>query len=259
MDKMMLFYRFFSLQIRRGKAWRWFLLVGLLPSFIILTNLTFSQPSGWGTGGRAFLFMGITLSFFFTFYILVVSLFFSASVLAEEIEQQTIVFLYTLPMHRSRIILAKFFATLMLTLILVLGSMIPALLLSNHHQLSDFSTIQSMLKICAAALLGTAAYSAFSFFLGTLLKRPILIGLFFVFPWEQFVQYMPGFIQKLSIIYYIKSFLPTALPEKASMLRIFQSTVSPFTAIAVLLSITLLFSWAAAHRSSTREFIMGDR
>lgn len=259
MNTMMTLYKFFFMQIRRGKAWKWFYLVGLTPSFIILVNLTFSHPSGWGSGGRTFLFMGITLTFFFTFYILVVSLFFSASVLAEEIEQQTIVYMYTLPIHRGRIVLAKFLSSLTLTFLLVVGSLVPALLLTNHHRLTDLSTMKSLLIICLTSLLGTVAYSAFSFFLGTILKRPILIGLFFVFPWEQFVQYMPGFIQKLSIIYFLKSILPTALPEKASVLRIFQSTVSSSTAITVLLALSFWFCAAAVYRSCNREYIMGDR
>lgn len=252
-------YTFHAIQLRRGKAWKWFTLIGLLPSLIIIFTLTLSTDGGWGLGGRSFLFLEITLNFFFKFFILLVPLFFSTSVLAEEVEQQTVVYLFTLPISRGRLLLTKFAAAVVHSLWLIGTSLLCALLLTHHHQLTSTDTIKSIGVIWSTALLGTIAYSSFSFFLGVLLRRPMLIGLFFVFPWEQFVQFMPGFIQKISIIYFIKSALPVALPEKASLLRLFQQSTSAPMAVAVLVAISVFFCWAAMKRSHTREYVMGDQ
>jgi len=252
-------YHFFSTQLRRGKAWKWFTLIGLIPSIIIIATLSFSLAGGWGSGDKSNIFLEITLNYFFKFYILLVPLFFSTSVLAEEIEQQTVVYLFTLPIDRGRLLLTKFFATLVHSLWLVGASLLPALILTNQHHLTSFETSKTISVIWLTALLGTLAYSAFSFLLGVLLRRPMLIGLFIVFPWEQFVQFMPGFVQKLSIIYFVKSIMPVALPEKASLLRLFQQTTPAPLAILILIGLSVFFCWAAMARSHKREYIMGEQ
>ncbi len=252
-------YQFYALQLKRGKAWKWFALIGLLPSLIIIATLTFSLSDSWGSGRTSFLFLEITLNYFFKFFILLVPLFFSTSVLAEEVEQQTIVFLFTLPIDRGKLLLAKLSATLVHSISLVAFSLLPSLLLTYHHQLEQFSTIKSVIAIWSSGLLATLAYSSFSFLLGVLLRRPMLIGLFFVFGWEQFVQFMPGFLQKLSIIYFVKSALPVSLPEKASLLRMFQQTTSAPLAIFVLFVLSFLFCWAAMYHARRREYVMGEQ
>lgn len=252
-------YHFFSLQLRRGKAWKWFTLIGLIPSIIIIITLTITTSGGWGSGSKSFLFNEITLNYFFKFYLLLVPLFFSTSVLAEEIEQQTIVFLFTFPIDRGRLLIAKFFSSLVHSMSLVGFSLLPALLLTNQHHLGHFATIKSILVILFTALMGTICYASFSFFLGVLLRHPMMVGLFFVFGWEQFVQFMPGFVQKVSIIYFVKSVLPVTLPEKASILRLFQQSTSAASAILILISFSVLFCLGAMYRSKRREYIMGDQ
>jgi ABC-type transport system involved in multi-copper enzyme maturation permease subunit len=249
----------YALQLKRGKAWKWFALIGLIPSAIILTTLTMSAAQGWGSGSKSFMFMEITLNYFFKFFILLVPLFYSTSVLAEEIEQQTVVFLFTLPLDRGKILLAKFTSALIHALGLVAVCLLPALLLTNQHQLTSLPTLKSITVIWLTALLGTLCYSAFSFFLGVTLRRPMMVGLFFVFGWEQFVQFMPGFAQKLSIIYFVKSTLPVALPEKASLLRLFQQTTPAPVAVIVLLALTIGFCTAAMYHATRREYVMGDQ
>lgn len=249
----------YIMQLKRGKAWKWFAVIGMLPTLITIITLLLSSAEEWQSGNKAFIIQEITLNYFFKFFILLVPLFFSTSVLAEEVEQQTIVYLFTLPIDRGRLLLAKFLASLTVTAALVAFSMLPALLLTNYQKLYDAAAVKSIGIIWLAALLGAVSYSAFSFFLGVLLRKPMLIGLFFVFPWEQFVQFMPGFIQKISIIYYVKSALPVALPEKASLLMMFKQTTSAGVSVLILLSLSVIFCWLAMILSRKREYIMGDQ
>jgi ABC-2 type transport system permease protein len=252
-------YRFYSLQLKRGMAWKWFTILGFIPSVIVIITLTLSSTEGWGSAGKAILFSEITLNYFFKFFILLVPLFYSTSVLAEEIEQQTIVFLFTLPIDRGHLLFAKFFSSAIHSLRLVGVSLLPTLILTRHHEILSISTIRSILIIWFSALIGTVCYASFSFLLGVILRHPMLVGLFFVFGWEQFVQFMPGFIQKLSIIYFVKSILPVALPEKASILILFQQSTSAIVSLIILICLSICFCFGAMYYAKKREYVMTNQ
>ena len=45
-----------------------------------------------------------------------------------------------------------------------------------------------------------------------MLKRPLVVGLVFAFGWEQFALIMPGYVRRFTLMYYIQSLVPHAMP-----------------------------------------------
>ena len=49
---------------------------------------------------------------------------------------------------------------------------------------------------------------------GTVMKRPLVVGLVFAFGWEQFALLMPGYLRRFTLTYYLQSLVPHAMPSE---------------------------------------------
>ena len=69
--------------------------------------------------------------------------------------------------------------------------------------------------------LGLAVYGGVFAFVGAFFKRPLVIGLVFVFGWEQVVMLLPGYLKQFTIAYYLQALVPHAMPSDgvASLLQ----------------------------------------
>jgi ABC-2 type transport system permease protein len=102
------------------------------------------------------------------------------------------------------------------------------------------------------------AYTALFTFLGTLLKKSILIGLAFGFGWETVIQYFPGSTQRFSIVHYLKSLLPYYSPGKYSILMFRLEPTGPLAAVLTLFLITAVFLGLACLVFSLKEYMFED-
>jgi hypothetical protein len=108
--------------------------------------------------------------------------------------------------------------------------------------------------------LGSLAFLALGFFLSTIAKKALVIGLVYAFTWDNFARFMPGFLGKISIHHHMailtshgdanmaKGFLALASTEK---------TTEP-EAIITLLIVTLLLVVAGAILLQHKEFSADD-
>jgi hypothetical protein len=46
------------------------------------------------------------------------------------------------------------------------------------------------------------------------MKRPLIVGLVFAFGWEQFALIMPGYVRRFTLMYYVQSLVPHAMPTE---------------------------------------------
>ena len=63
----------------------------------------------------------------------------------------------------------------------------------------DFPTL---LRDLALLALGLAVYGALFAAVGAWLKRPVLLGLFFAFGWENFALALPGYMKRFTVAFY---------------------------------------------------------
>lgn len=195
---------FFFLGRRTGKT-RVFALLGLIPiALAVVVRIVLHGRSG----DIAAVFTEILMVFFLQFYIVILSLFYGTSVVAEEIEGRTLSYLITRPIPKPAIVLGKYAAYALLIFLMVAVSLTPSYFIMNGARLAEPSLYLTFLRYLGVLGLGILAYTAFFTFLGAVLKRGILVGLVFGFGWENVIQYFPGSTQKFSIVHYLKSLLP---------------------------------------------------
>ena len=149
---------------------------------------------------------------FLRFIVPVLGVFYGTALMADEVEDKTITYLFTRPIPRGAVLVGKFLAYLACTFLVVLPSvMIVYFLLVPFSQLPG--TFGNLLVDLGLLALGLAVYGGVFAFVGAFFKRPLVIGLVFAFGWEQVVLALPGYLKQFTIAYYLQALVPHAMPS----------------------------------------------
>ncbi len=247
---------FFFLGRRTGKT-RVFVLLGAIPVAIaVLVRILAAGRAD----DLAAVFSEILMVFFVTFYVVILSLFYGTSIVAEELEGRTLPYLTSRPLSKTGIFLGKYAAYTALTFLMVSSSLALSYFVMNGHRLGDAGLYLTFLKYAGVLGLGLLAYTAFFAFLGTFLKRAILVGIMFGFGWENVIQYFPGSTQKFSLVHYLKSLLPRqpAAGGKFSLLLFRLEPTGPVAAVVSLVLITAVFVGLGCWLFRTKEYLFEE-
>lgn len=249
---------FFGLGRRTGRT-RTFTLLGLVPVAMAVAARAFLHGRA---GDMAAVSTEILMVFFLQFYIVLVTLFFGTSVTAEETENRTLAYLLTRPVPKTAIVLGKFSAAAALTSAMVAVGLGVSYFILNAGRLGDPALYAAFLRYLGVLVLGILAYTAFFTFLGTILKRAIILGLVFGYGWETAIQYFPGSTQRFSIVHYLKSLLPYQPGRgggRGIALLLFRlEPTAPWLAVVALLAITAVFLALACVVFRTKEYLSED-
>ena len=142
------------------------------------------------------------VSSIFVFHILaLISAILTSTILNQEVENKTIVYLLTRPVPRWKLL---FFRYLACSLVVAALASINAVFASAgvYHGLSGNSFL---IKDIAALTVGAFAYGAFFMLIGLLFNRAMIVCLLFAFGWETAVPNMPGQMSYLSINTYLQA------------------------------------------------------
>ena len=171
---------------------------------------------------------------FLRFIIPVLGVFYGTSLIADEVEDKTITYLFTRPLRRGAVLLGKYLAYLACTTLVVLPSvMVVYFMLVPFSEVGrSFPALVTDLGLLAA---GIATYGALFALVGAWLKRPLVVGLVFVFGWEQFAMLMPGYLRRFTIAYYLQALVPHAMPADQSVTSLLQSVFAETPSVAVSL------------------------
>jgi ABC-type transport system involved in multi-copper enzyme maturation permease subunit len=230
---------------------RVFILLSLIPVLLMLI-VRIVDSSGAGD-----FFSKVMLSLYFQLLIPVLALFFGTTIVNEELDNKTLVYLTTSPVPRQAILLGKYLAAFTILLLVVGSGFLLSFLAAALNRLDQAAAWEELGVYLGTSLLALFCYSALFTLAGAFMKKSILIGLFFVFGWESVVQYFPGSTQKFTIIHWIKSLLP--VPPGEGGFLIFQLQPSPvFESIVVLSIAGLLFLALAVFIFRRKEYILSD-
>lgn len=239
------------------------LVVALLPALLGLLWRLLS-PAGKFDGESVY--DSLVPSLIFSFSLTILSVIYSTNIVSQELEQRTIVYLLTRPIPRWRILVAKFAASLVIVWGTTMAStVLLALALFGFTRFGTAGVGPDLL----ALLLGGFAYGSLFLLLATLLTRPLIYGLMFVFGWETWVPTLPGAFAKLSIMTYLRALsareiTPDAAPADTSgnILLMFGSApkveVPVSQAWIVLIAVTVVALAGALVVFSTREYAPRD-
>jgi len=217
------------------------------------------QVNGAQIGGSAIFGMMIWL-LFIRFIVPVLGVFYGTSLIADEVDDKTITYLFTRPIPRSAVLLGKYFAYLTCTILLVLPSvMIVFFLLVPIGGGSIGAAFPSLLIDFGMLAVGLAAYGAVFALVGTRLKRPLIVGLVFAFGWEPAVLLFPGYLKRLTVAYYLQALVTHEMPQDSAvslLMQVFREVPSVLTSLASLAVIVGIALWFAGQAVEHREYVL---
>ena len=197
--------------------------------------------------------------FYLRFTVPVLGVFYGTSLIADEVEDKTITYLFTRPIPKGAVLVGKFLAYLACTLFVVLPSVVIVYLAIVPIRGSLGASFIDLLKDLALLTIGLAVYGAVFAFIGARFKRPLLVGLIFIFGWEQAALAFPGYLKKFTVAYYLQAMVPHAMPNDSvvSLIQgIFRETPSLVESLVWLAVILLAFLWAAAVSVERKEYVL---
>ena len=197
--------------------------------------------------------------FYLRFTVPVLGVFYGTSLMADEVEDKTITYLFTRPIRRGAVLIGKYLAYLGCTIFVVLPSVMLVYLLVVPMQGTLGGSFIDLLKDLALLALGLAVYGALFAFIGAKFKRPLLIGLVFIFGWEQAALAFPGYLKQFTIAYYLQAMVPHAMPNDGvvSLIQgIFRESPGMLASLFWLAVIWAVFLGLAAWIVERREYVL---
>ncbi|TAK16324.1 MAG: hypothetical protein EPO35_05520 [Acidobacteria bacterium] len=199
-------------------------------------------------------------AFYLRFSIPVLGAFYGTALIADEVEDKTITFLFTRPISRSAVLFGKYLAYLVCTMLVVLPSVaIVWMLVAPLGGGSLGATFIDLAKDLPILAAGLAVYGALFALVGATFKRPLLTGLIFVFGFEPAVLVFPGYLKKLTVAYYLQGLVPQAMPNDtvvSLVQQIFREVPSLTTSLVALAVITGVTLWLAGRTVTNKEYIL---
>jgi ABC-type Na+ efflux pump permease subunit len=196
--------------------------------------------------------------FFLRFIVPVLGVFYGTALIADEVEDRTITYLFTRPIRRGAVLVGKYLAYLVSTSLVVLPSVVLVyfLLVPLNQVGRTFLAFASDLGLLA---LGLAAYGALFALVGAALKRPLVSGLVFVFGWEQIALLVPGYMKRFTVAHYVQALVPHAMPSDG-VAAVLQSVLrdNPPAAICILAlaGVVAASLWLGVRAVENREYVL---
>lgn len=194
------------------------------------------------------------------FIVPILGVFYGTALVADEVEDRTITYLFTRPIRRGAVLLGKYLAYLACTVLLILPSVVIVFFLMASMGGGSvgalFPALMADLGMIAA---GLAAYGAVFAWFGARVKRPLVAGLVFALGWEPAVLLIPGYLKRLTVAYYLQALVPHAMPEDSSIMALLQAFAEVPGLAASLLVLALLTGGAlfvAARTVESREYVL---
>jgi ABC-2 type transport system permease protein len=215
------------------------------------------RVNGVRVGGAAMFGMMIWV-LFLRFIVPVLGVFYGTALIADEVDDKTITYLFTRPIRRGAVLIGKYLAYLVCTALVVLPAIVIVyfLLIPFSEVSGTFTALVTDLGLLA---IGLAAYGALFALVGAVMKRPLVVGLVFAFGWEQAALVMPGYLRRFTIAYYLQSLVPHAMPSDGvvSLLQaVFTETPAAGTCLfwlVVTIVVALVLACRAVER---REYVL---
>jgi ABC-2 type transport system permease protein len=192
----------------------------------VMSSEKFLKDWGFMTYSRwvvHLVFLGFVLPLF--------TLSYASGAFGTDRESRSLVWLMTRPIPRSAIYLAKFLGTLPWCLAFGLGGFAAVCLAGGAYGR------EALERYWPAAAMATVAFASLFHLVGAIFRRPVVVGLVYVFFFEAVVAALPGSLKLLSLTFYTRSLMyneAAAAEYPVEMLPAMTAAVSSETAWWVL-------------------------
>jgi ABC-2 type transport system permease protein len=198
-------------------------------------------------------------AFFIRLAVPVLAVFYGTSLIADEVEDKTLTYLFSRPIPRPAVLFGKYLAYLVCTIFVILPAVLIVWLLVVPMGGSLGVSFPDLLKDLGILALGLAVYGALFSFVGAAMPRPLLSGLLFVLGWETVVMAIPGYLKRISVAYYLQGLVPHAMPSDSpvGLLQAAFRESPPLTdSLIALAAIGVVCLWLAGRTVGSREYVL---
>jgi len=253
---------FFS---RRG--W-WVYLLAFAPlGLTLLHTVTMSRLQVYGRRGHSLSQDTEIFAILFQTYFLHLGIFFGcvgifSNLFRTEMLEKTLHYYFLAPIRREWLVIGKYLSGLLVAAVVFTVSVGLSMYLVGRHQGDAWGYfflhgqgLGQLLRYLMITVLACIGYGAVFLAAGLLVRNP-MIPAAVVWVWENLNPFLPGFLKKISVIFYLKGLCPVSLPAGApgpiTLLMVETDPVSPRLAIVGLLlvsSAVLMYAALAARRA----------
>lgn len=140
-----------------------------------------------------------------------------------EVVEKSLHYYFLAPMRRQVLIVGKFLAGLLASVVIFGGSVLLAFIFmcapfaaAGRAFIFDGPGFGQLLAYLGVTALACAGYGSVFLALSLVFKNPILPGIV-VLLWETFHAVLPSLLQKLSVMFYLKQLSPVSIPPEGVM------------------------------------------
>ena len=234
------------------------LLAAALRIALSADRLGLPQINGARVGGAALFGMMMWL-LYIRFIVPVLGVFYGTSLIADEVDDKTLTYLFTRPIPRAAVVFGKYLAYLTCTVLLVLPSVVLIYLLIAPMGGTIGEAFPTLVADLGVLAIGLMAYGAVFAFVGARVKRPVVVGLVFAFGWEPAVLLFPGYLKRLTVAYYVQALVPHAMPQDSGVSLMTQALAdapSLPASVVALAVISVVALWSAGRTVEKREYVL---
>jgi ABC-type transport system involved in multi-copper enzyme maturation permease subunit len=185
-----------------------------------------------------------------------VALIAGSAVVAEEIEDRTITYLFTRPIPRAALLFGRYLSTIVFLLsVFALATFLLLAAASRATGDRGGPIVPAISEpLYAAVLIGVIVYAALFAALGAFFKHPMVVGLGYAFAIEGFLANLPGKNQALTIQYHLRSLIAERGSDAFTRIvgfrtTAFESGARALVVLALVLALALLLgAWRISRR-----------
>jgi ABC-2 type transport system permease protein len=176
------------------------------------------------------------------------SLMFGTSVLGDELEDGTVIYLLTKPLERWRILLPKILAAWLLTWLLAVVAVVSSTLAVMG---GDGGSI--IVAFAVATAVGSLAYTCLFVLLSIVTSRALIAGLVFVFIWEGAVSGIFEGVRYLSIRHYALGIADWLLDVPPEALNAYVGGATALVMSVIVIALAAFYANKRLQRVEIRE------
>lgn len=236
-----------------AKRGLWIYILALLPLALFtaraISVMRFHNPADFGQDTNIFATV-------FQFFYLRLAIFFGCvgifmNLIRGEMLDRSLHFYFLAPIRREVLMAGKFLAGLFAAIVIFGTSTVLQLIalysVFDPPTLQEFvfrgDGIHHLLSYVGVTILACIGYGSVFLAAGVLLRNPIIPAAV-ILVWEAISSFLPAFLQKISVIYYLKSLCPVEVPPNIgppfSLLAVNPDPASPIIAIPSLILLSAL-------------------
>ena len=239
---------------RRG-AWIYFLAFAPVALFAVHSFVRFRNGGRGDLGDDSHVFAGV-----FQFFFLRLAIFFGCvgifgNLFRGEVLEKSLHYYFLAPLRREVLVFGKFLSGLLAATVIFCSSTLLQFVAlyccyspnTIQEYLFHDHGLEQLAAYLGVTLLACIGYGSVFLAAGLLFRNP-LIPTVVLLVWEAVNGFLPALLQKISVIFYLKSLCPVAIPEATSMdtnsllafLAVNPSPAATTTAILGLLILCLI-------------------